>query len=214
MEASATSPTVATNRRPHQQAAREMLRESLLDASAELMTNAPWSEISMAAIASRAGVSRQTLYNEFGSRDEFAQHYALREADRFLTTVEDAIGDDPADPLQALREGFIVFLDAAENNPMVRHIVVRDPGADELLSLFTTRGGPVLELATYRLTQKIRSIWTEADEADARTLAEGLVRMAISHASLPATSPAQSADNVVALLAPFIAQALGVSSNH
>ena len=35
----------------------------------------------MAQIARTAGVSRQTLYNEFGSRPEFAEVYVLREAD-------------------------------------------------------------------------------------------------------------------------------------
>ena len=39
-------------------------------------------------LAAAAGVSRQTLYKEFGSRDEFAQAFVMREADRFLAAVE------------------------------------------------------------------------------------------------------------------------------
>lgn len=203
--------TTTNGRTPYQQAARELLRDSLLDAAGELMNDAPWTEISMAAIATRAGVSRQTLYNEFGSRDEFAQHYAIREADRFLTIVETAIADDADDPHRAIYNGFLVFLLEAQNNPMVRHIVVRDPGADELLSLFTTRGAPVVELATARLAAKVLELWPQAEAQDARTLAEGLVRLGISYAGLPISTPEKSADQIVSLIAPFVDKALDLA---
>lgn len=194
----------------YQQAARALLRDTLLDAAADLMADAPWTEISMAAIATRAGVSRQTLYNEFGSRDEFAQQYALREADRFLTEVENAVAANRDEPLTAVREGFLTFLRLAEENPMVRHIVVRDPGADELLSLFTTRGGPVVKLATLRLSDTFLALWPEAPAEDARMLAEGVARLAISFAGLPTNTPEESAELAARMLGPAIEQALGI----
>jgi hypothetical protein len=87
---------------------------------------------------------------------------------------------------------------------MVRHIVVRDPGADELLALFTSRGGPVVELGTSRLTERMVATWPQADPAHARVLAEGLVRMAISHAGLPNADIRESTRRTVELLDPFI----------
>lgn len=191
-------------------AARNLLRESLLDSAAALMEQKSWSEISMAAIAGQAGVSRQTLYNEFGSRDVFAQAFALRTADRFLTEVEDAFGAAAADPVRALEAGFRRFLQLAESDAMVRHIVVRDPGADELLSLFTSRGGPVVELGRQRLAEKMLEVWPAVDPAAARLLAEGIVRMGISHAGLPVTSSDVAAKQVAELFAPFIAAHLPV----
>ena len=153
----------------------------------------------MAAIASHAGVSRQTLYNEFGSRDVFAQTFALRAADRFLTEIEDRFSAYPDDPYKALEVGFKRFLEMTAEDPMVRHIVVRDPGADELLSLFTSRGGPVVELGTDRLTARMLELWPAVKEADARILAEGLVRLGISHAGLPTATGDESARRIVAL---------------
>jgi AcrR family transcriptional regulator len=188
----------------YREAARNLLRESLLDAAGELMDQAPWSEISMAAIASQAGVSRQTLYNEFGSRDVFAQSFALRAADRFLTEVEEAFVQAADDPQRALETGFLRFLELADEDPMVKHIVVRDPGADELLSLFTSRGGPVVELGTSRLKARMLELWPEADPAQATILAEGIVRLAVSHAGLPIDSHETAARNVAGLLSPFI----------
>lgn len=188
----------------YREAARDLLRASLLDAAAELMQDAPWSEISMAAIATQAGVSRQTLYNEFGSRDVFAQTFALRAADRFLTEVEEAFGEAAEDPHRALEQGFLRFLEMTEEDPMVRHIIVRDPGADELLSLFTSRGGPVVELGTARLKARMLELWPAAPDDKAQVLAEGIVRLAISHAGLPIGSREDSARDVAGLLAPFI----------
>ena len=49
----------------------------------------------MAEVARAAGVSRQTLYKEFGTRQEFAQAFVLREADRFLGDVEDGGAGPP-----------------------------------------------------------------------------------------------------------------------
>ena len=42
----------------------------------------------MADVARAAGVSRQTLYNEFGAAAELAQAFVLREADLFLDAVQ------------------------------------------------------------------------------------------------------------------------------
>lgn len=196
------------DRKPYQQAVRELMRDTLLDAATELMQDAPWTEISMAAIASRAGVSRQTLYNEFGTRDIFAQSLALREADRFLTSVEAELGKHPEDPELAMYNALVLFLEETERNPMVRQIIVRDPGADELLSLFTSRGRPVVDLGTARIAAKIVEVWPQASESDAKIAAEGIVRLAISHAGLPNDSTEDSARSAVALVSPFIASAL------
>lgn len=198
----------ATKRQPYQQAARALLRVSLLDAASELLREYTWSDISMAAIASRAGVSRQTLYNEFGSRDEFAAAYALREADNFLTTVEDAIAAHPDDARAALHNGFSTFLREAAGNPMVRQIVVREPGSDDLFALFTTRGGPVVQTATYRLSVKMLELWPEAGEPRAKLAAEGLVRLAISHAGLPTSPIEEAARSVGELIGPYLDEAL------
>lgn len=189
-------------------AARDLLRDTLLDAAGTLMQSAPWSEISMAAIATQAGVSRQTLYNEFGSRDVFAQAYALLAADRFLTEVEEAFAEAAEDPAQALEAGFKRFLELSASDAMVRHIVVRDPGADELLSLFTSRGGPVVELGRSRLSAKMIEVWPAVDADRARDLAEGVVRLAISHAGLPVASPDDAARQVAQLFAPYITEHL------
>ena len=73
--------------RRYSEAARELLRTTLLDAARALLGERGWARVTMADVAARVGVSRQTLYNTFGSRDELAQALVLREQERMLAGV-------------------------------------------------------------------------------------------------------------------------------
>ncbi|OEV24900.1 hypothetical protein AN220_16735, partial [Streptomyces nanshensis] len=44
-------------------------RETLLDAAHVAVRARPWTAVRMVDVAAAAGVSRQTLYNEFGSKE-------------------------------------------------------------------------------------------------------------------------------------------------
>ncbi len=197
-----TEPTL-----PYALAARELLRTTLLDAAHDLLRDRSWREVTMADVAAAAGVSRQTLYKEFGSREEFAQAYVLKEGDRFLTAVERAIRENAGDAGLALREAFDVFLEGAREDPLVRAVVSGQ--GDELLPLVTTQGQPLVERATERLCGVIAETWPHASDADALLLAECLVRLAISHAALPVGPAQMDGAAVTRLLGPFVEQALG-----
>lgn len=66
-------------------------RESLLDAAYTALARRPWSTVRMVDVAAVAGVSRQTLYNEFGSKEGLARALVRREADTYLAGVERAL---------------------------------------------------------------------------------------------------------------------------
>ena len=174
----------------------------------ELLEQRPWREIPMAEVAARAGVSRQTLYKAYGSREAFAQAYVLREADRFLAAVEATIAGHLDDASAALTAAFELFLVAAARHPLVRTIVARDDD-DELLSLVTVRGEPLLDHATGRLARFLVDGWPGIAAEDARRLADLTVRLAISYAAAPGgDSPARTAAGVGRVFEPFIERAL------
>jgi AcrR family transcriptional regulator len=167
-----------------------------------------WAEITMADIASAAGVSRQTLYNEFGSRDEFAQVLVMREASRFLDAVERAVNENLDDPAAALAGAFDVFLSAAAENPLVRTIVGGE-GGEELLALFTTQGRPLVDSAAGRLASVLLDSWPHVPREDAELLSECLVRLAISYAALPKGPASMTASSIATLLGPYIERLVG-----
>lgn len=94
-------------------------RESLLDAAYTALARRPWSAVRMVDVAAAAGVSRQTLYNEFGSKEGLARALVRREADGYLAGVERALTAHAGarERLAAVAEWTAV---AARGNPLVR----------------------------------------------------------------------------------------------
>ena len=194
----------------YREAARDLLRDTLLDAARDELARRTWGEVTMADIARTAGLSRQTLYKEFGSRDEFARAFVMRESDRFLVAVEAALRERLDDPRAALAAAFEVFLTAAGENPLVRSIIF-DGAENGLLPLVTTEGQPLVSGAAERLAQAMVDGWPALERSDADLLAECLVRLSISYAMLPAGPPGPTAASVAALLGPHLEEVLGVS---
>jgi AcrR family transcriptional regulator len=202
----AMAPTPARQRPTYAEQAKALLRDTLLDAAGDLMRERGWPEVTMADVAAAAGVSRQTLYHTFGSRSDVAQAYVLREADRFVASVEAALRAHVADPRRALTAALEVFLTAAEGHPLIRAIV---SDGDELLALVTTRGGPVVGLAAARLAAVLSAIWTEVDAATVNRVADCVVRLAISHATLPGGPPEATAAAIGEVLGPYLERVVG-----
>lgn len=212
MGTSAGGATVSEDRHPgehrtYRAAARELLRNRLLDSARDELRRRSWAEVTMADIARAAGVSRQTLYKEFGSRDEFAGALVMRDSDRFLVAVEEALREHLDDPRAALSAAFNVFLTAAGEDPLVRSIVF-DGAESGLLPLVTTRGQAIVARAADRLAAVMTSGWPELDRRSADLLAECLVRLAISYATLPAGPAQMTATSVTTLLGPYLEGAL------
>ncbi len=199
---------MASVRTPYPEAARTLLRETLFGAARDELQGRAWSEITMADVASAAGVSRQTLYKEFGSRDEFAQAFVIHEGERFLDAVEAAVREHLDDPRAAVDAALGVFLRTAGEDALVR-ILLSDDGTGGMLPLVTTQGMPVVQWATGRLTGVIREGWPQAPAAKAQLLAESLVRLAISYVTAPSDPPEATAAKAGELLGPFIDAALG-----
>ena len=195
-------------RTPYPQAARQLLRETLFGAARDQLQQRAWSDITMAEVAAAAGVSRQTLYKEFGSRDDFAQAFVIHEGEHFLAAVEAAVRQHLDDPQAAVDAALGVFLRSAGDDPLVRTLI-SDDGTGGMLPFVTTQGMPVLQWATARLTAVIGEGWPEASAEDARLLAESLVRLAISYVTAPSGPPEEMAARASELLGPFIERALG-----
>ncbi|GAB2626134.1 TetR/AcrR family transcriptional regulator [Streptomyces capparidis] len=110
-------------------------REALLDAALSALAARPWSAVRMVDVARAAGVSRQTLYNEFGSKDGLARALTRREVTAFYAGVEQALADarrGGADASGRLAAAADQALRAARDNPLVRSVLAG--GADERLA--------------------------------------------------------------------------------
>jgi AcrR family transcriptional regulator len=157
-------------RTPYPEAARNLLRETLFGAMRDELERRTWSEVTMSDVASAAGVSRQTLYKEFGSRDEFAQAFVIHVGERFLDDVDTAVREHLDDPRAAIGAALGMFLRAAGEDPVIR-VLLSDDGTGGMLPFVTTQGMPVVVFATARLFETIRAGWPEAPPDKAQLLA-------------------------------------------
>ena len=187
----------------YQEAARRLLRDSVLDAVRELLDEKEWSDITMAEVARNAGVSRQTLYNEFESRQGVAQQYILRLVDHFLDEANEAVQTHVGDARGAISDAFQRFLGAATQDPAVRWALLGRAKA-EILSLITTDGWPVLERAVDRLARIMQDNWPQLDEREAQVTAMYVGRIALSFIAIPPRAPDTMVDDFTEFVAPYL----------
>ncbi|GAA4297936.1 TetR/AcrR family transcriptional regulator [Streptomyces venetus] len=179
-------------------------RESLLDAAYTALVRRPWSAVRMVDVAAAAGVSRQTLYNEFGSKDGLARALVRREADGYLAGVDRALAGqgDPCDRLAATAEW---TTSAARENALVRAMLTgcwceRLP-APPLSAVSSTSAAPAQRRADGPLPSpgdfvtlvRDRAVkvlagpgTTKSDTADLARSCELAVRLALSCVAAPA----------------------------
>lgn len=188
----------------YQAAARTLLRDTVLAAVDELARTRGWSATTMADVAAAVGVSRQTLYNEFGSRPALVEAYVTREIESLVERVTEAVRANADDAHRALRTAFALFLELASDEPVVQLIV---NGAEDG-ELHRLLAGVGQVLASERIAHLIPEVWPQVGAADGQLLAETLVRLAISHALLPSENPGVIAQGVGRMFAPFVDELL------
>jgi AcrR family transcriptional regulator len=187
---------------PYAEASRVLLRDSILDGMREMLLSRDWSAITLSDVAKAAGISRQTIYNEFGSRQGLAQGYALRLADRLVDQIEDAIGGNAGDIYAAFLQGFRDFFAESAADPLVISLLTGTTKPD-LLQLITTDSAPIITRCSERLTETFMHSWVRTSEEDAGVLARAIVRLAMSYVSMPPEANHDVARDLARLMTPF-----------
>ncbi|WP_163888676.1 TetR family transcriptional regulator [Mycolicibacterium hippocampi] len=184
------------------EASRVLLRDSILDGMREMLLARDWSAITLSDVARAAGISRQTIYNEFGSRQGLAQGYALRLADRLVDQIHDAINHNAGDIYAAFLQGFRDFFTESAADPLVISLLTGTSKPD-LLQIITTDSAPIISRCSTRLTESLMSSWVRASEEDAGVLARAIVRLAMSYVSMPPEADHDVARDLARLMTPF-----------
>ena len=174
----------------------------------ELLTGRDWSSITLSDVAGAAGVSRQSIYNEFGSRQGLAQGYAIRLGDRLVDAVDRAMSNNVGELHAAFLEGFRSFFIESAGDPLVISLLTGAAKPD-LLQIITTGSGPIITRCSQRLTSSFMNSWVKASEEDAGMIARAIVRLAMSYVSMPPESDHDVAADLARLFTPA-AEAYGV----
>ncbi|MCW2586186.1 MAG: TetR/AcrR family transcriptional regulator [Frankiales bacterium] len=173
-------------------------RQALLDAAYDAALAGDWDRSRMADVAKTAGVSRQTLYYEFGSKDALAEALALREAARWMEGADAAIVGHEGTPSEAVAAGTVWTLEEAARNPLLKAVLTDDAGG--LLPYLTTRGELMQRAAREHLAEHLTSHWPELPPARVALVADTVTRLTFSHLVLPGGRPDQVAHDIAVLV--------------
>ena len=190
---------------------RRTLREDLLDAAASLIIERGFRRVRMQDIADAVGVSRQTVYNEFGDKWRLAQALTLRENERYLDGVDEALSRH-ADLYSAVAAAVAYTLGTAADDPLKKATLTGE-GSEDLLPLMTTRAQPVLFAAKERIVAHAVSQWPHLDEAEVTELADAIVRLTMSHVVMPADPTEVVAVRLARLVARYVGDTTGPESS-
>ncbi|MFE6663594.1 TetR/AcrR family transcriptional regulator [Streptomyces sp. NPDC057697] len=176
-------------------------RDVLLDAALSALATRPWTSVRMVDVAYAAGVSRQTLHNEFGGKDGLARALVRDAVEGYLAGVERALASagDTEDRLAATAAWTVR---AARANVLVRALLT---GCwSERLPRPAPTAAPVhgprraepwppapAELLRRAGERAVAALGTERPPCDPETLAAGCeiaLRLALSYALVPAAA--------------------------
>lgn len=167
------------------------VRERLMDAAYAEVVSGVWADQRMVDIAAAAQVSRQTLYNVFGSKEGLLQAVVVREVNALLDMVIRLL-EEGEDPPHAVSRATGLVLLSARDNPLLRAVVTGDR---DLLPVLTTRSAPLLDVLGERITAMLGERYPDLDTGVAVATADVALRLTVSY-SLQPIDPDEAAQRV------------------
>jgi AcrR family transcriptional regulator len=172
-------------------------RQRLVDAAVVLTTERGWANVTMARLAEAVGVSRQTVYNEIGTKPRLAEAMILGELERFLGVVNVAFDAHPTDLVAAIEAASRSVLEASHDNPLLHAVVSATHGADtELLPLLTTHSQSLLATARAMVVERVEPYDIALTPTELDAAIDMVVRVVLSHVMQPSGSPEQTAGDL------------------
>lgn len=165
-------------------------RDSLLNAALGALEDRPWDTVRMVEVAASAGVSRQTLYNEFGGKDGLAHALVRRAVDDYLAGVEHALAAAErrgADAGECLAAAAAWTLHAARRSALLRGALTGCRGR-RLPSAPDPSPGDLVEALRGRAADVLEQCCPRCGAADIGRACDAAVRLTLSYVLVPAPS--------------------------
>lgn len=169
-----------TNRSFFSDAVPKLLRDTVLDAVDQVVRQQGWVRTSLEQVAKAAGVSRQTLYNEFGGRQSLAMAYIERRIDTIVDAAAQLIRSRPDDLPGAVRDAVTLFLDMVDE-PLAQTVLAPGKLGPELVSIVAA----VNARAVAPLAEAVIDARPGIDPEDAMAAADVLAHIAVAHVGFP-----------------------------
>lgn len=182
-------------------------RRRLLEAAARCIAREGTAGASVAAVAAEAGVSRQTVYRYFTSRDQLTGR-VLRTAAEDLRAKLDRSIAALADPADMIVEALVLGLDEVRNDPVLRAIA--DSSRLDGALVARIAGPPGIEWVRETLAPAVEAARWSREEAD--SCLELVLRMFLSLLISP--GPERGPEEMRAFLYRHLVPAVGLDATE
>jgi AcrR family transcriptional regulator len=153
-------------------------QERILDAALSVMGANGLSRLALEDVARSAGVSRQTVYRWFGSREALITAVVLREEEVFIARVAEAARAH-TDLRASLEAAIEAALRTARDHPLLDQLLATEPEA--LLPLLVVSGGPVLSAARPAFIEVLTERLPQLDDDAIQRVADATTRLLVSY---------------------------------
>lgn len=171
---------------------------AILDATLDVLARVGIAKLALEEVAATAGVSRQTVYRHFGSRDGLLSAAIVREEEMLLGLV-DAATAGVDDVEVAVRVGLAAALHGADDHPLLQRLLTSEPEA--LLPFLTLGSGPVLSIVGPAIATVVERRAPHLAPPELEFLGDALGRVVVSYA----ISPRGDVEDTAARLAGMVA---------
>jgi AcrR family transcriptional regulator len=175
---------------------RRQVRERVLTTAHRHTVERGWERVRVGEVAVDSGVSRPTLYREFGNKDGLGEALMTREAERFFAAIADALAEhDEVAP--AVAAATRLTLEQAGENPLLRAVLTGSRSGDAgLLPFLTSRSEAIRESARALLATWLEQRRPDLLPSTVEETVDAVVRLVISHVVAPALDPVEVGQRV------------------
>ncbi|MEO5876864.1 MAG: TetR family transcriptional regulator [Streptosporangiaceae bacterium] len=180
------------------------VRERLLDAAFELVEKNGWNRLRVAHVAAAAGVSRQSAYNEFGSKDSLGEALVFREFERHLLGLQECLLDQQDDVESAVGAAVLYTFRQAAASALLTGILTSARngwgGSEDLVELVRRRSEPLLPYAVQAVADLVARNRPDLEQRYVALAIDTVVRVTIGYIVTP-DGPLEDAARRIALVA-------------
>jgi AcrR family transcriptional regulator len=167
-------------------------RERVLAALSGALAGSDWQSVGIKELAGRSGVSRQTVYNLFGTRAGLARALVGQLLDQLIEPLGEGPLEDPRDAEAALSAGFGAFFAAL--------------AADRIPLRGLADDAELVDQASRRLAAEYRRRVPGATDEEMAVLARAVTRVCVSYLGNPPVD--DPSHELARVFAPYVESAV------
>ncbi|GAA4787897.1 TetR/AcrR family transcriptional regulator [Actinomycetospora chlora] len=183
---------------------RRQVRERVLATAHQHTVERGWERVRVGEVAVDSGVSRPTLYREFGNKDGLGEALMSREAERFFAAIAEALSRHE-DVGEAVAAATRLTLEEAADNPLLKAVLTGSRSGDAgLLPFLTSRSESIRESARALIATWLEQRRPDLVPSTIEETVDAVVRLVISHVVAPALDPVDVGQRVAHLVQALV----------